>query len=183
MDNLQITSITPHNKQIPLELLINYSEKGLSLVDIGKQVGCTHSNISQRFKSAGYIPEHFRAYKESRADIMAFVGSKMLLSLTDADIQKMAPRDRVVSYGILHDKEMIERRGAATGLADPGPLGSMVQDIAAIATRSPQVFNTIIQVVGSLPDNIRDIVTRLLPVSHATNDADTNIVDMPVTNR
>jgi hypothetical protein len=93
-----------------------------------------------------------------------------MFSLTDDDIQKIPPFQRLVGTGILIDKELILARGTASGLSDPGPMGAMMQDLSAIATRSPQVFHTIINVVGSLPDNIRDVIGRLLPQSLSIED-------------
>lgn len=96
-------------KHIPLELLIDYSKKNLSDTDIAKLVGCDRSNINRRLKGIREETQGLSLYKRHRADILAMMQRRLLNSLTVSEIKEMSGRDRVVSYGILYDKERLER--------------------------------------------------------------------------
>lgn len=153
--------------------LIALKNKGLSYNQIAEKTGIPRSTIFCRLKTEGYNEEDNDIFAGQEISLIKHLKQKLLFSLSDDAIQKIQPFQRIVGYGILNDKQIQLERGSATGQADPGPLGSMMQDITAIATRSPQVFNTIINVVGQLPDNVRDIVARMLPQSHANSDNST----------
>lgn len=106
-------------KDIPIETIISLRNKGLSLDQIAKITGCCKQNVHQRLESVGfgYSRERIGNFKESRADIFAFIQSKLLNSLDDAEIKKLNPYQRIIGTGILYDKERLER-GQSTEIID-----------------------------------------------------------------
>ena len=156
-DNLpQVNSFPTDQKQIPIDLLIDYSQKGLSYSDIGKLAGCTKANVSYRFKAVGYVPEHLRAYKDNRADVFAHIQRKLLLSLDDDSIQKMAPRDKVLASGILYDKERTERGLANNIIGHEGSDAGLAQKLQGLLERASKIGIKITEIVGEIPHDVRD---------------------------
>jgi hypothetical protein len=174
LQTLPATNSAPKN--IPIDILIDYANKGLSYADIGKAVGCSHSNVIRRLDNFGYDKKAVDSFKSNRADIYAVYGRKILYSVTDSDIQKMAPRDRFMAMGILYDKERLERQGLASD-APAADQGDLMHSLANIATRSPQIINNIINVVGNMSEDIRDRLARILPASLTNTNNNANIID------
>ena len=172
MQDLQTVSSSnpPGPKYIPIELLINYADKGLSYEQIGKQVGCTSGNISNRFKTFGYSSERAKAFNSAKPSILSIIQSKILNSISDEDIQKAPLQTRVWCYGVLHDKQAdLERKQMAAVVDDQG-IDDLSAQLSRIAARSPIVINNILNVVGSLPAEFRDRISGLLPQSLSTED-------------
>ncbi|MFZ5989438.1 MAG: hypothetical protein ACOYWZ_20270 [Bacillota bacterium] len=91
-------------KNIPLELLIAYAERGLGLEEIAKLVGCCKSNVFYRLKAEGYTPERIQEFEKYHTKILLQKMSLLLQNLDQEKIKKMCGRDTVMSYGILFDK-------------------------------------------------------------------------------
>ena len=165
MDNLQtyLPDTTPKN--IPIEVLIDYNNKGLKLKDIATLTGCTESNVSKRLKDSDYNPQYLKAYKENRADLLAHYQSQLLIGLS-SDIKRMQPRDKVVALGILVDKEqlLLGKPTSITsfeGLPDAG----LSQAISGLLSKAERVGIRLTDIVGELPSQLRDSIGGLLPVS------------------
>ncbi len=91
-------------KYIPIESIIELRQKNLSPQQIATLLGCTRSSIVQRLKSIE-ISNH---YVKNRAHVLAWYQSKIIQSITDADLQKANLRDKIISASILYDKERLE---------------------------------------------------------------------------
>jgi hypothetical protein len=165
MDNLQTVSNTNPTgpKYIPIELLINYADKGLSYEQIGKQVGCTSGNVSNRFKSFGYTPERVKAFNSAKTSILSVIQSKILNLISDEELQKAPLQTKVWCYGVLHDKQADLERKALSQTVDDSSYEDLTHQFQLIAARSPIVINNILQVVGQLPQDIRDRVAKMIP--------------------
>ena len=111
--------LAPRNraKNIPIETIIDLRKKNLSIDQIAKIVGCNKSNIWARLEQVGYTPQTLDQFTTNRADIFAFVQSKLLNSLDADAIQKMQPYQRVIALSVLYDKERLER-GKSTEIID-----------------------------------------------------------------
>ena len=107
----------PVKETIPIESILEYRTKGLTYEEIGNLLGCTKVNIHYRLKP--YMDEinGLADYKKHRADVIAIKGRKILNSLTDEDIQKAPAGQRVMMYGILYDKERLERGESTHNIA------------------------------------------------------------------
>lgn len=97
------------NKYIPADRILELHEKGLSNSEIARVLGCDKSNITRRLQKL--LPEEARKreYLRNRADVFASVQRRILESVTEADIKKASLKDRVISVGILYEKERLER--------------------------------------------------------------------------
>ncbi len=117
-------------KDIPIETLVSLRNKGLSFEQIARITGCCKQNVHQRLESIGYSKERLENFKESRADVFAFMQSKLLNSIDNAAIQKMQPYQRIIGTGILYDKERLER-GQSTGIIDITTTIRSIEDLSA----------------------------------------------------
>ena len=68
------------------------------------------------FLNVGVTPQA-EQFKEQRADVLAFYQQKLLNSLTDSDIKRMPPGSRLTGFGILYDKERLERGQSTDNIA------------------------------------------------------------------
>ena len=165
MDNLQVTSPPNTPKYIPIDKLISLSEQGLSGPQIAKQVGCDPSNVYQRFQSVGYTYNRLRDISSTKTIMLSLLQAKFLQSINDDEIKKAPVQTKIWSIGVLQDKiNDLERRAMAQVVEDctMDDLNSQFQRIAA---RSPVVINNILNIVGSLPADIRDRVAKMMPQS------------------
>ncbi len=93
---------------IPIELLVDmYVRKKMNVTEIAKALNLTHGTVSLRLSNAG-VPS-LDQFKANRSDIIALKQANILNSFNEIDIKKMQPRDKIVSFGILYDKERLER--------------------------------------------------------------------------
>jgi len=84
------------------------AKHGLTYAQIGAINGVSKQAIHKLIKHLE-PDETTETYKSTRADVLAKVQHNLLSELTPAKVQKMQPRDIVVSMGILYDKERLER--------------------------------------------------------------------------
>lgn len=94
---------------IPTATLFEYRKKNLTYDEIGKIHGLTKQAVHSRLKDAGLADHSLHNYTTNRADILAWLQGRLLFSLTDAEIKRMAPDRRIWCYGVLYDKERLER--------------------------------------------------------------------------
>jgi hypothetical protein len=88
-----------------IDLKLNH---GLTYEQIAAIQGTSKQNIHRKIKHL--LPtKETDEYKNNRADILAHTQLRLIKALTDDKIKKMQPRDIIVSYGILYDKERLER--------------------------------------------------------------------------
>ena len=97
------------HKDIPIETIIEYRNKGLTYKEIGKLTGCSRQNIQQRLEIVEYSKEDLENFKKHRGDVFAFMQSKLINSIDLEEIKEMNPYQRIISTGILFDKERLQR--------------------------------------------------------------------------
>ena len=95
------------SKKIPIELLIDLKEKGLSHAQIGKVVKCSPQNITQRLQAEGL--ETLAEYKENKDAVFEHLQQKIIKSIADEDIKKAPFGSRVTAAAILEDKIRLVR--------------------------------------------------------------------------
>ena len=113
-------------KGIPIETILEYRKKKLSCAEIGVLLGCDKSNISRRLQPYQDDIDNLDLYKTHRADIIALTGRQILKHLTPDRLEKASAYQLAGMYGILYDKERLER-GQSTA-----NIHSIHDDIAAI---------------------------------------------------
>lgn len=109
----------------------------LTMEEIGKINGVSHVAIVNLFKRHGIERKRIEEYKSNRADFMAGLQEKVLASITASDLEKASLRDKVISAGVLFDKERLERGQSTVNLASiysqalesrtPGPLDVVLE--------------------------------------------------------
>ena len=105
-------------KGIPLyEIIDCIVNKNLSQTDTAILLGCDKSNISKRLKDSGYQPTYLTNYKNQRADILASYQQIILNSITSEDLQKAGLSQKMMAYGVLYDKERLERGESTHNIA------------------------------------------------------------------
>ena len=70
-------TVKSHPKKIPIEIIIHYANKGFTSYEIAKQLNCSRQNINQRLNAIGWNKEAIDSFKQNRADIQAFIQSKI----------------------------------------------------------------------------------------------------------
>ncbi len=91
-------------KGIPLEAIIELRKKNLSTVQIATLLGCTPHNIQIRLKDVELVKD----FVSNRSTIFSHPHRIILNSITSADIKKANLRDKIISAGVLYDKERLE---------------------------------------------------------------------------
>lgn len=98
----------------------------LSHQDIATLHNVERSTVSKILADYSLTQSKVNGFKEQRADILAGLQARMLISITDEDIKKMPGGSRVLAAAQLFDKERLERDLSTSNVA------SVHADIAAI---------------------------------------------------
>ncbi len=99
--------------RIPIEAIIDLKSKNLANSQIAKLLNCNPSNITRRLQDV----ELTKQYVNHRPTVFAHIQRIILNSITDADIKKANLRDKIVSAGILYDKERLETGQSTQNIA------------------------------------------------------------------
>jgi len=130
------------NPQADDATLLALHEAGKSQEEIAQMIGNVHrSTISRRLKQL--TPrKSTEIFKIHRADILAEFQRKIMSACTSAEIKKMVASRGMTDFGILYDKEQIERGHGA----DARPLVviqiNTAVDKAVDITTNQQVINS-----------------------------------------
>lgn len=98
-------NIDRSHKNIPIETIIEYRNRGLGYSEIAKLTGCSRQNVQQRLETVEYSKEDLENFKNHRKDVFAFLQSKLLNSIDEGEIKELNPLQRIIGAGILFDKE------------------------------------------------------------------------------
>ena len=104
---------------LDLEKVLTMRQRGLSLNEIGKIVGVSKQAVSKYLKRQGVDIEEIEHFRKNKAVILHGKQKMILDQIDNAQIKKMSPRDKVISFGILYDKAKVEEGkgfGAGQGL-------------------------------------------------------------------
>lgn len=96
--------------KIDVQKALELRLKGLSYEDIGKHFGVSKMAVCKRLKDR--LPDKrvdLEAFKRNRADLLASKQKLILDSMTQEQIEKIPPQSRPTAFGILYDKERLER--------------------------------------------------------------------------
>jgi len=104
----------PKHKLTPGNLIpLATANPNLTTRQLGKLLDVGHTAIVEAFKRYDIKREHLDNFKANRADILAGIQETVAASLTEEDIKNASIRDRTMLFGVLYDKERLER-GQAT---------------------------------------------------------------------
>lgn len=101
----------------PLGKIIELRNKKLSYEEIGAICGVSKQAIHERLSAYKQSIDELQAVKDNRADVLAVVGDSLINSLTYKDVQKMSGLQRITGFGILYDKERLERDKSSVNVA------------------------------------------------------------------
>jgi len=107
----EAAQIAPRGRKrdgITLDDVVPLREKGLSFAQIGRLLGVSKQAVHQVFDKHGFDAGTVERFRANRGAILADLQRRLLKSMTDAEVKRMAPRDRVVALGICFDKERLE---------------------------------------------------------------------------
>ncbi|KKN40946.1 hypothetical protein LCGC14_0728310 [marine sediment metagenome] len=108
-DIAALQAIDEVDETIPIQKLIDLRLKNLPYSKIAAIVGCSFQNVHQRLQRiVGYV-DHLQAVKDTRADLLTITNGRMLSELSMRDYKGTSDRDLAVSFGVLLDKERLER--------------------------------------------------------------------------
>ena len=114
----KVTKSRPRRgSKAPMIVEIATEHPDLTTREIGKLADCSHVNVITVLKRYGINRDETEDYKAHRGDIQAGIQNRILKSITDADIKAMPVGQRLMGYGILYDKERLER-GQSTSNVD-----------------------------------------------------------------
>ena len=94
---------------IPIARIIELRNKKLTYEEIATLLNCSTQNIHQRLQPFAKSIDSLPSIKENRADVLAIYNDMILNSLNPDEIKKAPARDKVWMYGVLYDKERLER--------------------------------------------------------------------------
>lgn len=104
-------------KNIPIEKIIKYRKQGLSINEIGDLVGISKQAVYQRLQPYLHELDTLEDYKTHRADIIALKGKEILKHLDSNRLEKASAYQLAGMYGILYDKERLERGESTQNVA------------------------------------------------------------------
>ena len=104
-------------KIIPLETVVALRRRNLSYPQIAKILGCSESNVRYRLGTVADEIERVDDFKKHKADIMAIHQNRILQSVTETNLKDAKLRDKAIAFGILFDKERLERGKSTQNVA------------------------------------------------------------------
>lgn len=111
-DNLPVSTAP---KGIPIETLIEYRKKGLSLTEIATLTGITKQTVSERLKDIDL--EGLEIYNNHKDKVFEHKQREIANSLTGSKINNMSALQAITGMAILQDKIMV-MRGQANNITE-----------------------------------------------------------------
>ena len=101
--------------KVNIDKAIEMKLKGISYEDIGKYYGVSKVAVFKTLEKYLDREISLEAFKRHRGDILANKQAQLLLSLTKDTIKEMTGQSLATAFGILYDKERIEK-GESTAI-------------------------------------------------------------------
>jgi len=140
----------------------------LSQKAIAKLAGTDAGTVKNILDDREKLRTEANDYREKEIDFITHLCKRLLNSLTDDEIKKMTPSQRIVSTGILTDK-----RAVLTGKQNPGGGGNGVPVVIIN-------FSGVQPAIGANPNDIIDVTQLSLDPAPFTRQMDkTPIVALP----
>ena len=120
----------PNRRKVDVERALDlHLNHGLSYAQMAPILGVHPSAIHKRIKHL--LPNNdTQYYQNHRADILSHVQLQLLSQVDTRRLKKVSSRDAVISYGILYDKERLER-GQSTANTDMRILSATLKELEA----------------------------------------------------
>ena len=125
-----IDHLTRHDAKIDVKKAYELRRQGNTYPEIAKIFNCTKQAVHQALIPYTESITKVQRYKQDRAEILADIQLQLLNSIGPEDIKKTPVGSRIMAYGILYDKERLERNKSTANI-------SVHADIAAIKGCKP----------------------------------------------
>ena len=133
--------LSGEDRIIPIAKMLEYRSQKLTHKEIGKLLGCSKENVTQRLGRYRDHIEGLEAYKERKADVLHLKASMLLHELSPSKIKEMSGYQLVGSYGILSDKARLEEGKSTSNVS-----------LAVTATRLSEDIERLEKELTTLPD-------------------------------
>lgn len=127
-------------KGIPLETILELRDKKLTLEQIGKIVGCTKQTVSQRLREYQPVFDRIERFKKHRGDLLTWKQAEILNSLTERDLNNASLLQRTTAFGILYDKERLERGQSTENLSIKSITQSLGKEVEEISRKRVELM-------------------------------------------
>jgi hypothetical protein len=108
---------TPRTTKTELIIKTATEHPDLTTREIGAIADCSHVNVITTLRRYGVDHAHLEDYRSNRADILSGLQHRLLVSITDADINKTPVGSRVLAVAQLYDKERLERGQSTSNIS------------------------------------------------------------------
>jgi len=113
---------------LKLQLIIAELKSGKTTKQIADHYGVTPRAVSDMCNRHGFKLRDLQAYKEHKADLLAFKQSQILDAMGKDKIKEASLRDQATTFNILNNAEKLER-GQATSNVN---INALTADISAV---------------------------------------------------
>lgn len=96
--------------------------------EIGKVVGRHHATVSRALKRYGIESKSVKDFRDNRANVLAGYQDRILRAIDDESLKKASLKDKVVSVGILYDKEALETGRSTHNVSFAGIVGMIEKE-------------------------------------------------------
>lgn len=127
-----LVSHVDEKKSYNLLKALELREEGVSQAEIARQVDCSVTKVKSMFVKYDKALHKVLSYKGHRADILADLQRRILLSISDLDIKQSTMVARVQALCNLYDKERVERNLSTANIV------TIHDDVAAIRAAQQQ---------------------------------------------
>ena len=111
-NSIVVSPVVNKSKSAPLKDILQLKLKGLTDQQIANKYGITQQAINKRLQGIYKLidKESLEAYRENKANLLDSAELQLLSEVLQASkLKKMSVRDATVSYGIIYDKNRLEK--------------------------------------------------------------------------
>lgn len=91
--------------------------RGMSHREAGQLLGISRQAVDKLVKRYKLDPEGVEEFRKHKGVILDNMQARLIGSISDAEIAKMAPRDRILAFGILYDKTRLEKGESTSNIS------------------------------------------------------------------
>ena len=128
VETTSVPAITPSGAStiIPIERLIEYRRKGLTMKEIGLLCECSEANVSKRLKHVDM--DGLDVFSKHKAEVFESKQRELINVLTPDKLNNMSASQAIVGAAILQDK-IQTMRGNATEIIDHRVITASLEEI------------------------------------------------------
>jgi transposase len=105
----KIKSIKKSKPAVYKAIELKLNNPSMNNKEIAKITGRDTSSVYRALKNYGIDTKKVNTYKKLKADILAGTQGRIIEAISDEDLTKAGLRDKAIAFGVLYDKERLER--------------------------------------------------------------------------